>query len=383
MSFFSPMFAWKHRLFLVLVILVSLAVVFPAIYAVRRAKQVMIEETQAKALDIAGTISAFLTNDIERYRMLSQTADLVSGTAEYRYYEQMTSIFRSIKDSSDAAFIFTTKYIDEQTDAYVLDGEDPESDLFSPFGSIDTMNPTELYTFQTGLRAVSDLEDDPNWGAYITAYAPIKDWRDHTIVGVVGVDYSADYLQLRHQRITVILIFGFAFFIFVIALSLYTIILSIYNRANIDELTQLGNKRSFNRTLADIASEARKHRNSFSLLMLDVDQFKAINDSHGHLTGDKVLKHIAKTLQLGLAWPKGCFRYGGDEFAIILPACDLQQAYKVKQELQEEVKAINLEELEGKPLSISIGVAEGRDDIDLEELVSCADKALYEQKRTH
>ncbi|NCC91390.1 MAG: diguanylate cyclase, partial [Spirochaetia bacterium] len=68
---------------------------------------------------------------------------------------------------------------------------------------------------------------------------------------------------------------------------------------------------------------------------------------------------------------------------IILPAFDLQQAYKVKQELQEEVKAINLEELEGKSLSISIGVAEGRDDIDLEELVSCADKALYEQKRTH
>ncbi len=383
MNFFSPTFAWKHRLFLVLVILVSLAVVFPAIYTVQRAKQTMIEETQAKALDIAGTISAFLNSDIERYRMLSQTADLVRGTAEYRYYEQMSTIFRSIKDSSDAAFIFTTKYIDEQTDAYVLDGEDPESDLFSPFGSIDTMNPTELYTFQTGLRAVSDLDDDPNWGVYITAYAPIKDWRDHTIVGVVGVDYSAEYLQLRHQRISIILIFGFAFFIFVISLSLYAIILTIHSHANIDDLTQLGNKRSFNRTLAEIASEARKHRKSFSLLMLDVDHFKEINDSFGHLTGDKVLEHIAKTLQLGVSWPKGCFRYGGDEFAIILPTCDLQQAFKVKQELEEEVKTINLEELAGNPLSISIGVAEWRDDINLEELVSCADKALYEQKRTH
>ena len=375
--------AWKRKLLLLLIVLVSLAVVFPALYAVQRTRQVMIEETQAKALDIAGTIAAFLNSDIERYRLLSQTADLVSGTAEYRYYQEMNTIFRAIKASSDAAFVFTTKYIDEQTDAYVLDGEDPQGDLFSPFGSIDTMNPTELYTFQSGLRAVSDLENDPNWGVFITAYAPIKDWRDHTIVGVVGVDYSAEYLQERYQRITFVLIFGFAFFILVISLSLYAIILTIHNRANIDDLTLLGNKRAFNRTLADVATEARKHLNPFSLLMLDVDRFKAINDSHGHLTGDKVLKHIAKALQQALAWPKGCFRYGGDEFAILLPSCNLQHAYGVKQELEEEVKAINLEELEGKELSISIGVAEWRDGTSLEDLIRFADTALYEQKRNH
>jgi len=375
--------AWKRKLLLLLIVLVSLAVVFPALYAVQRTRQVMIEETQAKALDIAGTIAAFLNSDIERYRLLSQTADLVSGTAEYRYYQEMNTIFRAIKASSDAAFVFTTKYIDEQTDAYVLDGEDPQGDLFSPFGSIDAMNPTELYTFQSGLRAVSDLENDPNWGVFITAYAPIKDWRDHTIVGVVGVDYSAEYLQERYQRITFVLIFGFAFFILVISLSLYAIILTIHNRANIDDLTLLGNKRAFNRTLADVATEARKHLNPFSLLMLDVDRFKAINDSHGHLTGDKVLKHIAKALQQALVWPKGCFRYGGDEFAILLPSCNLQHAYGVKQELEEEVKAINLEELEGKELSISIGVAEWRDGTSLEDLIRFADTALYEQKRNH
>lgn len=375
--------AWKRKLFLLLIVLVSLAVVFPALYAVQRTRQTMIEETQAKALDIAGTIAAFLNSDIERYRMLSQTADLVSGTTEYRYYQEMNTIFRAIKASSDAAFVFTTKYIDEQTDAYVLDGEDPQGDLFSPFGSIDTMNPTELYTFQSGLRAVSDLENDPNWGVFITAYAPIKDWRDHTIVGVVGVDYSAEYLQERYQRISFVLIFGFAFFILVISLSLYAIILTIHNRANIDDLTLLGNKRAFNRTLADVATEARKLLNPFSLLMLDVDRFKAINDSHGHLTGDKVLKHIAKALQQALVWPKGCFRYGGDEFAILLPSCNLQHAYGVKQELEEEVKAINLEELEGKELSISIGVAEWRDGTSLEDLIRFADTALYEQKRNH
>lgn len=375
--------AWKRKLFLLLIILVSLAVVFPALYAVQRAKQVMIEETQSKALDIASTISAFLNNDIERYRMLSQTADLVSGTDEYRYYLHMNTIFRSIKASSDAAFVFTAKYIDEQTDAYVLDGEDPEGDLFSPFGSIDTMHVTELYAFQTGLRTVSDLVDDPNWGVFITAYAPIKDWRDHTIVGVVGVDYSAEFLQQRYQRITLVLIFGFAFFILVISLSLYAIILTIHNRANIDDLTQLGNKRAFNRTLADVASDAKKRLNSFSLLMIDVDRFKAINDSHGHLIGDKVLMNIAKALQQTLVWPKGCFRYGGDEFAILLPSYTLQQACKVKQELEQEVKAITLEELEGKPLSISIGVAEWRDGTSLEDLVRFADKSLYEQKRTH
>jgi diguanylate cyclase (GGDEF)-like protein len=78
--------------------------------------------------------------------------------------------------------------------------------------------------------------------------------------------------------------------------------------------------------------EARRRGKAFVLLTLDVDAFKPINDEHGHPVGDKVLVRIAETLLQHSDWEEGCFRSGGDEFAMLLPCGDLEQAQQISRQ---------------------------------------------------
>ena len=100
-------------------------------------KKILIEETQSKAIDIAVSIASFLVQDIESYRMLSESPSLSIDDPSYLYYLETNSVLRAIRKQTDTSYIFTARYIDEQNKAYVLDGECPDSEFFSPFGSRD------------------------------------------------------------------------------------------------------------------------------------------------------------------------------------------------------------------------------------------------------
>ncbi len=370
----------KLRTFLLILLVVSLAIAFPTLYVFNRTKSVLIEETQSKAKDIAISIASFLTSDIERYRALSETEQLLEGSPEHLYYLSLLEVIRTIKMQADADFVFTAKMIDEQTSAYVLDGEDPQSELFSPFGSTDGMNPTELKVYQVRTPLASGVEVDPFWGAFLTGYAPIIDYRDDQVIGLVGADFSADFLQIRYTRIAWIIFFCFALLDFFITALLYLIIQILLKRANIDELTSLGSKRCFKRSLASLLKETNKTNRAFVLMMLDMDAFKAINDAHGHLLGDHVLYLIAQALIRVTASKNSCFRYGGDEFAILLSDTTLEKAESVKTQLITEIRTITIEELD-EPLSISIGMAQADRVSTMETIIHEADTDLYLQKR--
>ena len=372
----------KLRTFLLIFLVVSMAIAFPTLYVFNRTKSMLIEETQSKAKDIAISIASFLTSDIERYRALSEAENLVDGSPEHLYYLQLLDVIRSIKVQADADFVFTAKMIDEQTSAYVLDGEDPQSELFSPFGSIDGMNPTELMVYQVRTPLASGVELDPYWGAFLTGYAPIIDYRDDQVIGLVGADFSADFLHMRYVRIAWIIFICFALLDFFITALLYLIIQVVQNRANIDELTSLGSKRYFKRFIACLLKETHKTNRPFVLMMLDMDAFKAINDVHGHLLGDRVLYLIAQALIHVTSSKNSCFRYGGDEFAILLADTTLEKAERVRKQLIAKVKAIAIEELD-EPLSISIGMAQADQESTPETIIHEADTDLYEQKRAN
>jgi diguanylate cyclase (GGDEF)-like protein len=368
---------WKRKLFFILLVCVTLSVVLPAAFVFEKTKEILIEETQHKAMDIALSIAAFLTGDIEEYRSLSEATSLVPGTKEEAYYQKTRAVIETIKQGTDTSFIFTAKYIDAQTNAYVLDGEPVDSEFFSPFGSTDPMNPCELQVYATRQSLASGEEEDPIWGTYLTGYAPIIDTRDDTMVGWVGVDYAAETLNVRYVRISWILGFCFASFILIISTLLYFLIRAIQTKSNVDYLTKLANKRSFTHLLAKLIKE----KNSFTLLMCDVDKFKPINDTYGHPVGDMVLIAIAQALETGLELTGKAFRYGGDEFAILLPSCHSLKAQTVLQTVQEHVKAIRLTQLEGTELSVSIGQAQWEEGMQADTLVGNADHDLYEQKR--
>jgi diguanylate cyclase (GGDEF)-like protein len=147
-----------------------------------------------------------------------------------------------------------------------------------------------------------------------------------------------------------------------------------------DHLTGLANRRRFERQLAREVARTRRYERPFCLLMLDIDHFKRVNDTHGHETGDEALRRLGNTLQAGTRGIDIAARIGGEEFAIILTETDSRRGLEVAERLREEVKAT---EIPGAGhVTVSIGLAECTVAFsDVRELFSVADAALYEAKR--
>ena len=369
--------SFKRKLIFLLLCSVTAAVAPVAYYVYEETKEILVQETQEKAIDIAVTISAFLTDEISKYRALSEAESLLAGSELEAYYLSRNTIFQEIKNHTDVAFVFTGAYVDEKTNRYILDGEDPTSEFFSPFGSTDPLNPLEREVYLTGKPVASEIEEDPIWGEYLTGYSAIIDHRDNTLVGWVGVDYDAASIRSRYARVSWILGICFALFIVTTSAVLYFIILYIHDRIHSDYLTKLENSRSFSRYLAHLI----KQKIPFFLFMLDVDKFKAINDTYGHRVGDIVLSQIAKRLDETTQLAGKCFRYGGDEFTILYPTSSLAKAELLKEEIQAEVETITVPELRGTHLAISVGLAAWQEDMSAEELLRKADKELYRDKK--
>ncbi|MDH6230824.1 diguanylate cyclase (GGDEF)-like protein [Mesorhizobium soli] len=154
--------------------------------------------------------------------------------------------------------------------------------------------------------------------------------------------------------------------------------------AGTDELTGLPNRRSFVERLAAEMPRARRSRRGFSVLLLDLDNFKTINDSHGHAAGDHCVQHFARLAVRRLRGQDLLARTGGDEFCILLPETSLQQAAVIAEELVH-LLAANDAYWRGHsiPVTISVGVAEWAPAaaMTVDETLEAADMALYEAKR--
>lgn len=136
--------------------------------------------------------------------------------------------------------------------------------------------------------------------------------------------------------------------------SLWLAILSLAYQATHDPLTGLRNRRFFDETLRDHVQAARRYQRPLTLLLIDVDQFKKINDDFGHVVGDEILSSFAQLLRATLRKSDIPCRYGGDEFAVLLPETTLQEA----QHLVERIhRAIDQSEMT-PTYSVSIGFAE-------------------------
>lgn len=152
-----------------------------------------------------------------------------------------------------------------------------------------------------------------------------------------------------------------------------------------DGLTGLSNRHHLDQVLHAEWARLRREQCPLSLLMIDVDHFKAYNDRYGHLAGDECLREIARTLQHALLRPSDvAARYGGEEFAVVLPDTDVQGAETVAHRIQERVEALRLPHAhgEGGRVTLSIGLAcvRPKRDTQPEQLVLMADEALYRAK---
>ena len=153
--------------------------------------------------------------------------------------------------------------------------------------------------------------------------------------------------------------------------------------ANTDALTGANNRRSFLEVSEKEIKRARRHLHPLGLMLIDVDDFKPINDRYGHAAGDAALKALVKVCERTLRSDDMLGRLGGDEFAVLLPETDLNTALQVAERLSDEISRTVVEGVEGSIyLSLSIGVAalDLRDDMDLNRLMERADSAMYRAK---
>jgi two-component system, cell cycle response regulator len=156
----------------------------------------------------------------------------------------------------------------------------------------------------------------------------------------------------------------------------------IYRLTTVDGLTQVFNKRYFIETLEREIGRAQRYRRDLSLILFDIDHFKPINDTYGHLAGDYVLKQLAAVIKSRIRREDILARYGGEEFAIILPEIDnynaLQFAEKVRRLTEKSVFRFEETDI---PITISIGVCSLTPDLtDPTAFVKSADTNLYEAK---
>jgi diguanylate cyclase (GGDEF)-like protein len=161
------------------------------------------------------------------------------------------------------------------------------------------------------------------------------------------------------------------------------IVSELQRSATTDTLTGAYNQRFFHESLGREAARAQRYHTSLSLLMIDLDNFKVVNDTHGHVAGDKVLGQIARILHSCVRKIDLVFRVGGDEFGVVLPATTDEGAEHVANKILEKVRASNILKSLGYKgaTTVTIGGAEYRAGSPAESLVADADTALYAAKK--
>ncbi|MDI1472713.1 GGDEF domain-containing protein [Thermodesulfovibrio sp. 1176] len=163
----------------------------------------------------------------------------------------------------------------------------------------------------------------------------------------------------------------------------YTLVLS--RETVIDPLTDIYNKKFFYEMAQKEFDYFKRYGRKFSLLFIDIDDFKKINDRYGHLSGDMVLQEIAKRLQKAVRKNDMVFRFGGEEFVVLLHGANSERAISIAERIRQEVANEEIKIYEDNKISITIscGVATVNESIkDVQELVDRADIAMYKAKQS-
>ena len=156
----------------------------------------------------------------------------------------------------------------------------------------------------------------------------------------------------------------------------------LFERSHTDMMTRLKLRHSLESSITEIRNQ--EHRHPFSLVLLDIDHFKTVNDTYGHNVGDQVLKTVAEAIRNSVRQNDVAARYGGEEFAVLLPESDEATAWEIAERIRKSV-AGQITQYEGTRISVTIsaGIAEFdvERDITISDFVKRADTALYRSKQ--
>lgn len=150
-------------------------------------------------------------------------------------------------------------------------------------------------------------------------------------------------------------------------------------RASLDEMTGLLNHTTIKNFLGIAKTECMAKEKDLALILVDIDNFKGINDKFGHLAGDDVICTIASVIQASVRSTDFCGRYGGDEFLLILPSTNVDNALRISESIRKKVAVLSISAINGEPISVSIGVSMLSSDKG--SMIEEADTAMYCSKK--
>jgi len=353
-------------------------------------------------------------------------------------YQQEKHRLRRLRDAiPDVRYVYTMRpHSDPRRWSFIVDAEDDPA-LVSHLGDLyDISDSPEMW------RALEDATADrrfvrDRWGTWLSGYAPVKNRQGRT-VAVLGLDVSAKHVlntelavlkaatvvgamcliiagvlavrmagafsrpiaaladgtsRVAQGDLSIEVKAGGSWELVALALSFNTMTRALRDQhqrlvelSNTDFLTALRNHRYFQERLDEEIGRARRHRRSLSLLMLDLDGFRAINNQHGHKAGDEVLQQFAAVLKASLRDSDVATRYGGEEFGVIMPETGADEAYQAAERVRTAVEdhAFSINYLGGTReirMTVSGGIAEFPGDSDSKGgLLVGADLALLRAK---
>jgi diguanylate cyclase (GGDEF)-like protein len=283
-------------------------------------------------------------------------------------------VLRALRETrlahSEVQAMLTEAPVDELRCMVVVDDDDDDTAI--PTGEVIFCADIEHETF-AGRRNEANVVSVDRWGTWISAAAPIRA-DDGSVVGLVaasrtpgeglpagvlGSAVSDTFSEIMHTA-------G-----------------ARQTRAEIesmtDALTGLYNHRRFHELLRETVDGARSVDGTVAVLFCDIDRFKQLNDRHGHLVGDDVLRRVSRILSTSVRRGDVAARYGGDEFGVLLHGADMETALEVAERIRERVAELWVGRGDAAT-TISIGVAALAGHVDYKELLASADEALYAAK---
>jgi len=269
-----------------------------------------------------------------------------------------------------AQAMLTIAPVDELRCMVVVDDDDDDENAIPP-GEVEFCDDLELETLAGG-RLDANVVSVDRWGAWIAAAAPIRA-SDGTIVGMVTASRIPGDGPLKGAPGSAV---GDTFSeIMHLAGARQT---RVEIESMIDSLTGLYNHRRFHELLRDAVGGARDGGGDVALLFCDVDCFKDLNDRHGHLAGDAVLRRVSRVLAASVRRGDVAARYGGDEFCVLLGDAGIDAAVEVAERIREQVAGLRVGQ--GAAATVSIGVA-ALNGQGAEGLLEQADQAMYAAKQ--
>ncbi len=391
-------------------VLVSLIilVLFGFLYMI--ARRVIINEIRYHAMGVAiATAAGIEASDIEGissaediarpgFQRLQKFLGRISDTnVDVRYIYIMRRSLQGTGKASDFEYVVDEVSMDENGNGVI----DPQEVGNPPGTYYDASGFPQMVKAWYQATADYDVSPDPPYPDLMSGYAPIKNQQGRT-VAIVGVDVTAAVVKQKLKAVQAVIVIVWA------ALSLMTIaVLQFYfsqrklleerNRlveqlaeserkyrelSVTDDLTGLNNTRLFYEQLNREISRTTRYGHEMSLLLLDIDDFKAFNDTFGHLKGNKALTRLGEIIRANLRESDSGYRYGGEEFTVILPETSKDQGMNMAERIRRLFEEEGLGGENGRScITVSIGVAEYKPGEDEESLVRRADEYMYQAKR--